>query len=87
MTRLEFRELLTRAVGGDQEALEEILTLCDRLGIAAAVELSGNSRITALELHPSICLFHARKESAGHHAYRNTESPVPFLPTEELPEL
>ena len=70
-----------------QEALEEILTLCDRLGIAAAVELSGNSRINALELHPSICLFHARKESAGHHAYRNAASPVPFLLTEELPEL
>lgn len=27
MTRLEFRELLTRAVGGDQEALEEIFRL------------------------------------------------------------
>ncbi len=67
-----------------QNALEEILTLCDRIGIAAALELSGNVSPSILELHPSVCLFHAAKESAGHQLLREHVPAVPFLPTEEL---
>ena len=66
------------------EALEEILTLCDRVGIAAAIELSGAVSPSILELHPSVCLFHAGKESPGHHVCRGAASAIPFLLTEEL---
>ena len=66
------------------EALEEILTLCDRIGIAAAVELSGAVSPSILELHPSVCLFHAAKESAGHMIWRERVCAVPFLPSGEI---
>ena len=67
-----------------QDALEEILTLCDRVGIAAALELSGAVSPALLALHPSVCLFHAAKESPRHHACGGAGSEIPFLLTEEL---
>ena len=65
------------------EALDELLELCDRNGIAVALELSGERNIPLLAVHPSVCLFLAAENSAGHSAYRCAASPLPFLAPED----
>ena len=67
------------------DSLEEQLMLCDRLGIAVALELSGKKRISLLETHPSVCLFTGG--ASAHDFHRKSHTRIPFLSSAELKKI